>query len=90
MISGHLLDDENGLLRFSAICARIKKEGDDPQKFIDTVNEIGRTCPTHGYLKDPIIGVVANRNQIAVGCPDCSGSEVRKVWESQALLGIES
>ena len=89
------LKDEKGktLIRYSAIVARLKEDDGADEKFLsDLANEIreaGMTCPDHGLLDDPILGIVvtAEGPRLCVACPWCSGETVAALWESQAPKG---
>lgn len=44
-----------------------------------------RTCPTHGYLHDPIVAIVGT--SVASICPWCSDPEVLAAWEREGAVG---
>ena len=44
--------------------------------------QFGASCPVHGELADPVIGIVEG-SMVAFACPHCSGPEVLKAWEDE-------
>lgn len=73
-------------LRLSNALTRLRKEGaeESAHKLEVMARECGRFCTTHGYLEDPIIGIVGAEN-VAFACPQCSGDLVREAWEREPI-----
>jgi hypothetical protein len=46
-------------------------------------SKVGSNCPVHGKLEDPIITLLGE--EIAFGCPDCSGEELRQMWAEEPI-----
>lgn len=75
---------EGGMLRSSNAIARIRKDNPAGARMLELLREqIGRECPVHGHLDDPIIGLVGD--EVAFGCPDCSGEEIRRQWAEEPI-----
>lgn len=72
-----------GLIRYTAIARRLEANGGSVEALEKGVNSAGRTCDTHGYLYDPVIGVDTVLMRIIVGCPWCSGGNVLEAWSAQ-------
>jgi hypothetical protein len=73
-----------GLVRTSNVLARVRREDPEAAEVIELLrSEVGKTCPVHGDLEDPIIAVV--RGEVAFGCPDCSGEELRQRWLDEPI-----
>lgn len=88
MIFGVFAGDPS-LCRFSAICAKLRLQSGDAavKQFDELVTKVGRVCQVHGVIDDPIIGLVEGSGglAVAIGCPRCSGEDVRKKWEAEAI-----
>jgi hypothetical protein len=83
-----LFDGEPEALRWSTFRRRLHDQGAD-----DTIAKIeadrlvaGSTCPTHGSLEDPIMGILDGR--VAFVCPWCSGPEIQAAYEAEGKRGV--
>lgn len=80
-------------LRFSTMCKRMAAAGAD-QPTLDKLEAMrekaGSSCPIHGELADPIVGML--HSELAFICPDCSDPKVKAQWvaEGEAERGAES
>jgi hypothetical protein len=72
-----------GTLRYSSALRELRKQGaEDTAKELERVKTVaGSSCPTHGELADPIIGILDNR--VAFICPWCSGAAILAAWEAE-------
>ena len=79
-----------GLVRYSAIMKRMRAEGEPglAAKVEQEMNDAGRTCESHGYLHDPILGIDYGKMKIVVACPWCSGEEALARWEAQEVSDV--
>jgi hypothetical protein len=78
----------DGDLRWSTFKRRLHDQGAD-----DTIAKIeadrliaGASCPVHGAIDDPIIGILDGR--IAFVCPKCSGPEIQARYEAEGKRGV--
>ncbi len=77
-------------VRFSTYLALLKKRG-TPQAVLAEFERdqffYGSNCPTHGELKDPVIGLVGTGPgmRVAFACPWCSSPEVLAAWEKEGM-----
>lgn len=85
-IEANALVSESGLIRWSAIQKHLKAQGADKtaDKVESDLDKFGRTCDTHGYLEDPIVGIDTAKKQLIIACPFCSSPELLARWETQA------
>lgn len=75
---------EGALLRSSNMITRVRRENPDAADALEIMRErIGRTCPTHGRLEDPIVSLLDG--EVAFGCPDCSGEDLRRRWLEEPI-----
>lgn len=75
-------------LRFSTYARLLRANGMPPEvlaEFEREKAEFGSTCPTHGTLEDPVIGIVGAgaEMRVAFACPWCSSPEVLAAWERE-------
>lgn len=72
-----------GLLRYSSALRELRKQGAEAaaQELERAKAAAGSSCPHHGELKDPIIGILDNR--VAFVCPWCSGDAILAAWEAE-------
>lgn len=47
----------------------------------------GASCPTHGALSDPVLGILGEgpAARVAFACPQCSGPEILAAWEKEGM-----
>jgi hypothetical protein len=75
---------ENSVVRSSNAITRMRRENPEVAEAIELLrSQIGQECPEHGHLDDPIITLLGD--EIAFGCPDCSGEELRRVWAEEPI-----
>jgi len=80
-------DDKPGVLRYSTIMRRCREQGlTEASAELERVYKQLDTCPTHGFMPDPIVGHVGD--QIAICCPYCSGNTVREAWEAEGKQAL--
>lgn len=74
---------EPGCIRLSTAVRRLREAGKEVSALAleRDAAAVGRECPVHGHLEDPIVGLLSDR--VAFGCPDCSGEDVRAAWEAE-------
>lgn len=83
MIYGRMNVAQTGIFRLSSCLRRAREQGQtEVVAAVTSVYQANNTCPTHGFLEDPIIGTVPP-NQIAICCPWCSAPEVLAAWEAE-------
>lgn len=70
-------------LRYSSALRELRKQGaESAAKELERDKlAAGSSCPTHGELADPIVGILGNR--VAFCCPWCSGADVLAAWEAE-------
>lgn len=79
---GAFVDDAPGMLRSSNAITRLRQTNPDAADLIELMREkVGRNCPHHGRLEDPIITIL--NGEVAFGCPDCSSEAVRQAWADE-------
>jgi hypothetical protein len=77
-----IFDGKPGAVRYSTILRRCREQGmTDAYADLKRVKEQFEVCPTHGFMADPVVGVVGT--QIAIACPHCSGAHVLAAWEAE-------
>lgn len=70
------------IVRSSNAIALIRKHDANAARMLEQMRaQIGQECPVHGHLEDPIIGRLGD--EVAFGCPECSGEDVRKAWREE-------
>lgn len=76
-----------GVVRFSTIVSNAARGPNGPAiaAALDNSLRVTKpTCPTHGELKDPVLGIVENEPKFA--CPWCIGGEVLEAWKREGGL----
>ena len=72
------------IVRSSNAITRARKENPEIAEVIEMMREkIGSECPIHGKLEDPIISLLGD--EIAFGCPECSGEALRRQWAEEPI-----
>ena len=75
---------ETGPLRMSLIIKRLRAQ-DGGERAVRAVEDayakVGKSCPVHGELHDPILGLLDG--DLAFICPDCSAPEIKARWEQE-------
>jgi hypothetical protein len=73
------------LLRSSNAITLIRRESAEQADKLEHLREqIGRECPVHGHIEDPIIGRLGD--EVAFVCPECSAEPVRAAWAAEKVL----
>ena len=77
-------------LRFSTYLRELRKQGapaDALAEFESDKATYGSTCPTHGHIEDPIIGLAGEgaAARVAFACPWCSGPATLAAWEKEGM-----
>ncbi len=77
-------------VRYSTYLRELRKQGtpaDALAEFERDKAQFGSSCPEHGELADPIIGLVGEGKdaRVAFACPWCSGSETLAAWEKEGM-----
>lgn len=81
---GRFVQGDLRLLRSSNAIAKLRRENPSAAEAVELLREkVGRECPTHGRLEDPIIAILGD--EIAFACPDCSDPDVRDAWAREPL-----
>lgn len=76
--------DGTSYLRYSTALAQLRAAGhhEAVKVVVDLYEKCGNWCPTHGALPDPIVLTMGTEN-IAFGCPYCSGPDILAAWEAE-------
>lgn len=77
-------------LRYSTYLRELRKQGTPEEAIADFESDkakYGSTCPTHGKMDDPVIGLVGEgaNARVAFACPWCSGAEILNAWEKEGM-----
>lgn len=77
------------LVRSSNLIAALRKLNPEGARQLEGLREkVGRQCPTHGYLDDPILGIM--NNEAAFGCPHCSSPDILAQWLAEPVPDEET
>lgn len=73
-------------VRFSTAVRGLRRQGfeESALKLEELKRLHGSSCAVHGTLEDPIIGTVPH-DQVAFGCPWCSGPDMLAAWEKEGM-----
>lgn len=75
---------EGSIVRSSNAIARLRRVDPIAAEAVELLrSQVGQTCPVHGHLDDPIISLLGD--EIAFGCPDCSGEDLRRRWVEELV-----
>jgi len=76
-------------LRFSTYVRGMRAQGLEASaaEFEADKAKYGSSCPVHGELADPVIGMVGEGStaRVAFACPQCSGPEILAAWEKEGM-----
>ncbi len=78
-------------VRYSTTLRALRRTGFDEAKIAEFENDKatqGSTCPVHGELDDPVLGILGSGKEarVAFACPWCSGEAILALWEREGLL----
>jgi hypothetical protein len=75
---------QGSVIRSSNAIARLRRVNSEAAEAVELLrSKVGSNCPVHGKLEDPIITLLGE--EIAFGCPDCSGEELRQMWAEEPI-----
>jgi hypothetical protein len=75
-------------MRMSSILRRCREMNfvKDVESELRRVWAENESCPVHGKLEDPIVGIT--KDSIAIACPFCSGEDVLKAYEEEGKRAL--
>lgn len=75
---------EGSVVRSSNAITRMRRVNPEAAEAIELLrSKVGSSCPVHGHLEDPVISLLGD--EIAFGCPDCSGDDLRRQWAEEPI-----